>query len=73
MSYRPEVIADSSGKWCPNQLRFATREEALWYCHDLMSRWTAVRETRVMPSEDDVNVRVINYKLQHWPWEGRAA
>jgi len=28
MSWKPEVIADSSGKWCGNALRFATREEA---------------------------------------------
>jgi hypothetical protein len=24
MSFKPEVIADSSGKWCGNALRFAT-------------------------------------------------
>jgi hypothetical protein len=28
MSFKPEVIADSSGKFCGNALRFATREEA---------------------------------------------
>ena len=28
MSFKPEVIADSSGQWCGNALRFATREEA---------------------------------------------
>ena len=28
MSFKPEVIADSSGKWSGNALRFATREEA---------------------------------------------
>ena len=28
MSFKPEVIADTSGKWCGNALRFATREEA---------------------------------------------
>jgi hypothetical protein len=24
MSFKPEVIADTSGKWCGNALRFAT-------------------------------------------------
>ena len=28
MSFKPEVIADTSIKWCGNALRFATREEA---------------------------------------------
>jgi hypothetical protein len=28
MNFKPEVIADPSGKWCDNALRFATREEA---------------------------------------------
>ena len=28
MSFKPEVIADLSGTWCGNALRFATREEA---------------------------------------------
>jgi hypothetical protein len=28
MSYKADVIADSSGKWCNNALRFAARKEA---------------------------------------------
>jgi hypothetical protein len=42
-----EVIADSSGKWCGNALRFATKAEAEIYAIDLMMRWTAVRQWRV--------------------------
>jgi hypothetical protein len=42
------VIADSSGKWCSNALRFATRKEADDNVADLMMRWLAVRETRVV-------------------------
>jgi hypothetical protein len=34
MSFKPEVIADTSGKWCDNALRFATREEAKANVHD---------------------------------------
>ncbi len=59
MSFKPEVIADSSGQWCGNALRFATREEADANVQDLMMRWFAVRETRVVESDDDP----INYRL----------
>jgi len=53
-SWMAEVIADSSGKWCGNGLRFATKEEAGKYGADLSSRWTAVREWRVVESPDKV-------------------
>lgn len=59
-SYKPEVIADSSGKWCGNQLRFATREEAHNNVVDLMARWTAVREVRVVESDDPVTHRFVD-------------
>lgn len=70
MSYKPEVIADSSGKWCSNALRFATEAEATKYVADLAWRWTAVRETRVVPCEDDVNARIVNEHLEHWEIDG---
>jgi hypothetical protein len=54
-SFAPEVIADSSGKWCGNGLRFATENEAQHYVRDLSLRWLLVRETRVVPSEDPVS------------------
>jgi hypothetical protein len=54
MSYKVEVIADSSGKWAGNQLRFATRKEAEAYGSDLAMRWTLVRETRVVESDEPV-------------------
>jgi hypothetical protein len=63
-SYAAEVIADSSGKFCGNGLRFATREEAESYVSDLSWRWILVRETRVVESDDPVN-----YKLNS---DGRA-
>jgi len=55
MSWAPEVIADSSGKWCGNQLRFATKQEAEDNVFDLSMRWTLVRETRVVESDEPVN------------------
>lgn len=64
VSYKPEVIADSSGKWCGNALRFATREEAEAQVYDLACRWMLVRDTRVVESDEPVNYRYVNGKLE---------
>lgn len=48
MKYKVEVIADSSGVWAGNGLRFDTHDEATSYALDLQARWTAVREWRVV-------------------------
>jgi hypothetical protein len=64
-SFKPEVIADSSGTWAGNALRFATKAEAETYVSDLAMRWTLVTETRVIESEDPVNYRIVNNKLEH--------
>jgi hypothetical protein len=63
MSFKPEVIADSSGKWAGNALRFATSGEAAANVQDLMMRWFAVRETRVVESDDPVNCRYVDSRL----------
>ena len=63
MSWKPEVIADGSGEWCGNTLRFATRGEAETNVHDLMMRWFAVRETRVLESDDPANYRYVDGRL----------
>jgi len=55
MSWKPEVIADNSGKWAGNALRFATKDEAERNVRDLASRWLSVRETRVVEWDDTVN------------------
>lgn len=57
-SFKSEVIADSTGTWAGNALRFATREEAERYVADLSMRWLAVRETRVVESDDPVNYQI---------------
>lgn len=54
MSYKAEVIADSSGKWVGNGLRFATQEETQKYAYDLASRWSLVTDVRVVESTDPV-------------------
>ena len=65
MSFKPEVIADTSVKWCGNALRFATREEAEANVRDLMMRWFAVRETRIVVSDDPVNYRYVGGRLEN--------
>lgn len=53
MSFKAEVIADTTGKWVGNDLVFRTREEALAYAKDLFSRWTVVQSTRVVFTDDE--------------------
>ena len=64
MSWKSEVIADSSGKFCSNACRFATKEEAERYVADLAMRWTAVSETRVVESTEPVNYAIVGSKLE---------
>lgn len=46
--FKVEVIADSTGHWCGNNLVFSTREEAEAYAEGLAIRWTLVRQWRVV-------------------------
>ncbi len=64
MSFKPEVIADSSGKWTPNGLAFATREEAERWAADLSMRWLLVREWRAVESDEKVNSRIVDNKFE---------
>jgi len=57
MSFKPEVIADDTGQWLSNGLRFATREEAEAQVKDLEWRWHAVTDTRVIECDDPVSHR----------------
>ena len=59
-AFKVEVIADDSGEWIGNELRFDTREGAEADARDIKERWYAVREWRVVKSEDPVNV--------DWDW-----
>lgn len=58
-SYATEVIADNSGKWVGNGIRFPFTAEgkdaADQYVYDLAMRWTSVREWRVVESTDEPN------------------
>lgn len=58
MSYKPEVTTGSDPKFYGNNLAFATREEAEKSARDLMSRWMAVTDWRVVESDQPVNYRI---------------
>ncbi len=64
MSFKPEVQTDATGKWYGNALRFATRAEAETQVADQMMRWIAVRDTRVVESDDPVNYRYVDGRLK---------
>jgi len=64
MSWKAEVIADGSGQWCSNALRFATREQAEAYLWDLADRWTAVRGMRATECEDVVTEAEVDHAAE---------
>lgn len=63
-SWAPEVIADSSGKWAGNALRFATHAEAFEWARGLSYRWILVRDYRAVESDDPVNYRLVEGRLE---------
>lgn len=50
--WKTEVIADSSGEWSGNALTFDNKADAEAYVQDLATRWTAVRDWRVVEVEE---------------------
>lgn len=54
--WKVDVIADNSGQWTANGLRFADQGDAELYGELLAKRWTLVREWRVTPSDEAPNV-----------------
>ena len=63
MSYKIQVIADDTGKYYDNGIRLASEAEAQRYGADLAARWYAVREMRVVPSQDPVNYTFADGRL----------
>lgn len=64
MSWKPEVMVSGEKEWAGNSLRFATKEEAEGNVRNLMWRWLSVTDTRVVESEDPVNYRWVDGKLE---------
>lgn len=54
MSYKAQMIADETGKWLDNSLRFATYQEADRWASQLAMKWSAVTAYRVIESDDPV-------------------
>ena len=54
-SWKVEVIADSSGKWFSNRLRFESESDAEDYGLDLAMHWGPVQDYRVVQSTDKPN------------------
>lgn len=71
MSWKPEVIADSSGQWTPNGLRFGTKAEAEANVAALAARWTLVTDTRVVECDDPVNYKWVDGRLVAFDEDGR--
>ena len=57
MSWKVEVVMDDSGEWEGDPQRFASEQEALAYARDLEFRCSAIREKRIVRSDDPVNQR----------------
>jgi hypothetical protein len=52
MAWKVEVVVDDSGEWIGDPLRFKTEQEALAYARDLEFRCSAVRDKRMVKSEE---------------------
>lgn len=62
-SWKVEVIADSSGQWCGNAVRYASKKAAEIGAADLAWRWLAVRDWRVVESDEPANYDIVDGKM----------
>ena len=53
--FRVEVIADNSGVWAGNGIRYDVVTDAVDAARDLHSRWMLVRQWRVIDNNDVVH------------------
>ena len=63
MSFAVEVQTDSTGKWYGNGCRYPSTEAAQAAGASLAWRWTAVREVRVVESDDPANYDIVDGKV----------
>ncbi len=45
-------VPDDGTGWCGNGMRFETKAEAEQYARDLYTRWSVVRQWRVVETEE---------------------
>lgn len=62
MSWKPEVEVD--GGWHQNNLAFETKDEAERSAADLFSRWMLCTGHRAVESDQAVNYRLVDNKLE---------
>ena len=67
MSWKPEVntAGDPEGTWTANGIAFETKEESDAWGLDLACRWTAVRDVRSVESDEPVNRRIVDGKVEN--------
>lgn len=58
MSFKPMIKTINDPKFYPNNLAFATREEAEVSAKDTYGRWLSATEWRVDESDQPVNYRI---------------
>lgn len=65
MSFKPQVQTVGNGdEWSGNALAFGTREEAEANARELACRWYLVTNTRAIESDEPVNYRWVDGKLE---------
>ena len=63
-NYRPEISTDGGKSFGQNAQVFATKEEAETMARDIFSRWMLATDYRATETEDPVNYRLIDNKLE---------
>jgi len=67
MSYKLGVKTPGDTEFVTNGLCFETEREAKDYGVDLFSRWSVVKETKVLTSDEPINYRFINGQAERIP------
>jgi hypothetical protein len=74
MSFKPQVQVTGEGdKWHSNGLAFATRKEAEDNARDLYGRWMLATAHRAVESDEPVNYKWVDGRLEPVAQETAAA
>lgn len=63
-NWKPEISTDGGKTFCQNAQVFATYEEARTMAADIFSRWLLATDYRAVESNEPVNYRLIDNKLE---------
>lgn len=69
MSWKPEIQTSSDDKFYPNNLAFATKEEAEISAKDTYARWMLATDWRVVESDQPVNYTFAKDSAGLWQME----